>query len=85
MINIVHYELMKHTNDMCFVHVYSTKVKTIEQYVTDLKHKAKTYNYWILEEYLIRDNIVLGTLNLKMNDKLLSNDNLDLEKQYSFA
>ena len=54
--------------------------ETIEQYFTDLKHKAKTCNYGILEEFLIRDQIVLGTLNLKVKEKLLSHDELDLEK-----
>ena len=54
--------------------------ETIEQYVIDLKHKAKTCNYWILGKSLIRHHIVLGTLNLKAKEKLLSNDDLDLEK-----
>ena len=50
--------------------------ETIEQYVTDLKHKARTCNYGILEESLIP-----GTLNLKVKEKLLSNDDLGLEKK----
>ena len=49
-------------------------------HVTDLKHKSKRCNYGILEESLIRDQIVLGTLNLKVKGKILSNDDLDLEK-----
>ena len=59
--------------------------KIIEQYVTDLKHTAKTCNYWMLEESLIRDQIVLETLNLKVKDKLLSNDDLYLKKAVSFC
>jgi len=59
--------------------------ETIELYVRDPKNKAKTYNYWILEESLIRDQIVLGTLNLKVKEKLPSNDDFDLEKSYPFA
>jgi len=65
-------------------YVFRTRLQhegeTIERYVTDLKHKDKTCNYGILEESLIRDQIVLGTLNLKVKEKLLSNDDLDLEK-----
>ena len=42
--------------------------ETIEQYVTDLKHKAKTCNYGILEESLKRDQIVLATLTLAVKE-----------------
>ena len=47
--------------------------ETIEQYVIDLKHKAKTCNYGILEESLIRDQIRLRTLDLNVKAKLLYN------------
>ena len=53
--------------------------------VTDFKHKAKTCNYGILEESLIRDQIVLGTLILIVKEKLLSHDDLDLEKAVSIC
>ena len=51
--------------------------ETIEQFVIDFKHKAETCNNGILEESLIREQLVLGTLNLKVKEILLSNDNLD--------
>ena len=70
-------------------YVFRTRLQhegeTIEQYVIDLKHKAKTCNYWILEESLIRDQIVLGTLNQEVKEKILSNDDLDLEKAVSIC
>jgi len=48
-----------------------------------LKYKAKICNYGILEESLMRDQIVLGILNLKVKEKILSNDDLYLEKAVS--
>ena len=59
--------------------------ETIERYVTDLKHNDKTCNYGILDESLIWDQIVSGTLNHKVKEKILFNDDLDLEKLYPFA
>ena len=59
--------------------------ETIEQYVTDLKYKAKSCNYGDLEESLIRDQIVLGTPNVKVKERLLSIDDLNLEKTVSIC
>jgi len=59
--------------------------ETIEQCVAELKLKAKTYNYGILEESLIRDQICLRTLDLTGNAKLLYNGHLDSEEQYPFS
>ena len=70
-------------------YVFRTRLQrdeeTIEQYVTDLKYKAKSCNYGDLEESLIRDQIVLGTPNVKVKERLLSIDDLNLEKQYLYV
>ena len=70
-------------------YVFRTRLQrdeeTIEQYVTDLKYKAKSCNYGDLEESLIRDQIVLGTPNVKVKERLLSIDDLNLEKTVSIC
>jgi len=49
-------------------YVFRTRLQhegeTIEQYLTDLNNKSKTWNYGIPEESLIRDQIVLVIVNL---------------------
>ena len=52
----------------------------IEQFVTDLKLKAQTCQFDNLKDSMIRDRLVLGVTNTRVRERLLREDNLDLEK-----
>ncbi|XP_071944705.1 uncharacterized protein [Antedon mediterranea] len=52
----------------------------IDQYVTDLKNKSKTCEFGEIEESLIRDRIVCGLLDNQLRERLLREDDLNLDK-----
>lgn len=53
--------------------------ETIEQYITDLKNKAQSCEFGDLKNDLIKDILTCGILNEKMREKLLQDDELDLD------
>ena len=52
----------------------------IEQFVTDLKLKAHTCQFENLKDSMIRDRLVLGVTNTRVQERLLREENLNLEK-----
>ena len=52
----------------------------IEQFVTDLKLKAQTGQFENLKDSIIRDRLVLGVTNTRVWERLLREENLNLEK-----
>ncbi len=54
--------------------------ETVEQFVTDLKNKSKSCNYGTLKESLIRDQIVIGVCDAKVQERLLRDCELTLAK-----
>ena len=65
-------------------HVFNTRNQqigeTIDQYVTDLKTKAKTCEFGTLTDSLIRDRIVCGIINDQTRGRLLREPELTLQK-----
>lgn len=53
---------------------------TIDQYVTELRTRAKLCDFGNLLDSLIRDRIVCGILDEKMRERLLREPDLNLEK-----
>ena len=54
------------------------QVETVEQFVTDLKLKAKTCAFGDMTDSMIRDHIVLGIASQRVRERLLREDNLNL-------
>ena len=54
--------------------------ETIDQYVTELKLRAKNCSYGDLEDQLIRDRIVCGTKSEVVKERLLRTEDLTLDK-----
>ena len=54
--------------------------ETIDQYVTELKLRAKNCSYGDLEDQLIRDRIVCGIKSEEVKQRLLRTENLTLDK-----
>ena len=52
--------------------------ETIDQYVTDLRNKAKTCEFGTLTESLIKDHLVCGVISDKTKSRLLKQANLTL-------
>ena len=56
-------------------HVFNTRDqlpgKTIDQYITDLRSKARSCEFGTLTDSLIRDRIVCGIINNKTRSRLL--------------
>ena len=52
--------------------------ETVEQFVTDLKLKAKTCAFGDMTDSMIRDRIVLGIASQRVRERLLREDNLNL-------
>ena len=52
--------------------------KTIDEYVTDLRSKAKTCEFGDLTESLISDRLVCGIINDKTRSRLLKKADLTL-------
>ena len=52
----------------------------IEQFVTDLKLKAQTCQFDNLRDSMIRDRLVLGVSSQRVRERLLREDDLDLDK-----
>ena len=65
-------------------HVFNTRNQrddeTIDQYATDLKKKAKTWEFQDLKDGLIRDRIVCGIRCDKTRSRLLKEPDLNLQK-----
>ena len=65
-------------------HIFNTRNQqpgeTIDQYVTDLKTKAKSCEFSTLSDSLIRDRIVGGIINDSTRSRLLRTTDLTLEK-----
>ncbi|XP_075741826.1 uncharacterized protein LOC142792927 [Rhipicephalus microplus] len=51
-----------------------------ERFLWDLKKQAKLCNFGTLEQSMIRDQVVFGTNNAKLREKLLSDKDLNLQK-----
>jgi transposase InsO family protein len=54
--------------------------ETFDKFITDLRRLAKPCEFKTLENELIRDMIICGTRDRKLQEKLLNEDNLTLEK-----
>jgi len=54
--------------------------ESIDQYVTDLKTKAKSCEFGVLSESLIKDHIICGILDDGTRSRLLREPNLSLAK-----
>ena len=52
--------------------------ESVEQFVTDLKLKAKTCAFGDMTDSMIRDRIVLGIASQRVRERLLREDNLNL-------
>ncbi|EFN78746.1 hypothetical protein EAI_08211 [Harpegnathos saltator] len=60
---------------------YSKKQnESLEQYINDLREKAKTCNFKGMTDSLIRDKIIFDTYDKILRKKLLETDDLDLHK-----
>ena len=63
-------------------HVFNTRIQqpgeTIDQYVTDLRNKAKTCEFGDLTESLIKDRVVCGVVSDKTRSRLLRHAGLTL-------
>ncbi len=63
-------------------HIFNTRKQqsdeTIDKYVTDLRNKAKTCEFGVLTESLIKDRIVCGVSSDKTRSRLLKQANLTL-------
>ena len=65
-------------------HVFNTRNQqpgeSVDQYVTDLRKKAKTCEFGILTESLIKDGLVCGAASDKTRSRLLKQADLTLSK-----
>lgn len=65
-------------------HVFNTRVQapgeSIDQFITDLRSKARSYEYEQLCDSLIKDRIVVGIRDDHVRAKLLRTTDLDLPK-----
>ena len=52
----------------------------VEQFVADLKLKAQTCQFDNLRDSMIRDRLVLGVSSQRVRDRLLRQEDLDLDK-----
>ena len=55
-------------------------METVEQFVTDLKIGAQSYNFGDLRDGMIRDRQVLGITSLRFRERLLREEDLTLRK-----
>ncbi|XP_075733124.1 uncharacterized protein LOC142775550 [Rhipicephalus microplus] len=56
------------------------EAEPLERFLRDSKKQAKLCNFGTLEESMIRDQVVFGTNNAKVREKLLSDKDLNLQK-----
>ncbi len=65
-------------------HIFNSRVQapgeSIDQFFTDLKTKAKSYEYGQLCDSLIKDRIVVGIRDVALRARLLRETDLDLHK-----
>jgi hypothetical protein len=54
--------------------------QTIDQFVTELKTAAKSCKYGEVMESIIRDRLVFGLMDLKLQEKLLGDQDLNLQR-----
>ncbi len=59
--------------------------ETIEQYVTELRHRSKTCEFGELTDSLIKDRIVCGIPDNGLRERLLREQDLNLEKALSLC
>lgn len=59
--------------------------ETIDQYVTELKHRSKTCEFGELKDSLVKDRIVCGIPDNGLRERLLREQDLDLEKALSLC
>ncbi|OCT95534.1 hypothetical protein XELAEV_18013221mg [Xenopus laevis] len=55
-------------------------IESIEEYITDLKLKSRTCNFAQLRDSLIRDRLVIGCNDQKVQERFLREHDLTLEK-----
>ena len=59
---------------------FNTRVQkpdeTVDQFVVDLRQMAKTCDYGVLEEDMVRDRIVVGIYSTTMKERLLRESDL---------
>ncbi|KAK8756670.1 hypothetical protein V5799_000628 [Amblyomma americanum] len=71
-------------NEVYERHVFRLRVQDegepFEQYLRQLKKQAKLCNFGTLEESMIRDQVVFGTNNPKIREKMLREKDLTLQK-----
>ena len=63
-----------------FLTVKQLAGESVEQFVTDLKLKAQTCQFDVLRDSMIRDRIILGVSSQRVQERLLREDDLNLEK-----
>jgi len=84
-----HYERNLMNNVTFERHVFNTRVQApsenIDQFVTDLKTKAKSCEYGDLCDSLIKDRIVVGIRDDQIRANLLRTKDLDLPKAVSIC
>ena len=51
-------------------------MKTVDRFVVDLRQTAKTCDYGVLEEDMVRDRIVVGIYSTAMKERLLRESDL---------
>ncbi|XP_075739068.1 uncharacterized protein LOC142784530 [Rhipicephalus microplus] len=61
------------------------EAEPFERFLRDLKKQAKLCNFGTLEESMIRDQVMFGTNNAKLREKLLSDKDLNLQKAEEFC
>ena len=54
--------------------------ESIDQFITDVKVKAKSCNFSTLNDGIIRDHILIGVSDNKLKERLLREADLDLVK-----
>lgn len=61
------------------------EMETTDQFVTDLRLIAKECEYGELKDSLIRDRIIFGTRNDKIRERLLQDEDIQLDKALDIA
>ena len=59
--------------------------ETIDQFITELKTRASSYEFGDQAERLIRDRIVFGVSDVRLKERLLESSDLTLQKAASLC
>ena len=78
--NIVYHEGTSCGRGTYLIHVTNAAIETFDQYITDLKTKAKTCKFGDLNDGLIRDQIVCGIICDRTRRRLFREADLTLQK-----